>query len=303
MKEGSTENIKLVFLSKLSFSIFELIGGIFINSVSIVSEAVRNFGNCISNGMSYYFESKSKKQSDNKYTYGYLRYSLISALITSFILLTGAVLTLYTAIPRVFYPKVINYNGMLIFAFLGMIFTGYSVYKKYEGDWKNVRVVSLHMFKDVLGWGVILLGSLFMKILNSPTLDSLLSIGISSYILYNVYDNIKGIMAVFMEKIPDDIDVRELKKYLKNKYENIIDIHHLYIWTIDGINNYITMHLVIDSNANMQDVIELKYSIKDELGHKNTKHVTIEIEYAGEKHKYKSFVAESDEINKIYQHQ
>ena len=136
-----------------------------------------------------------------------------------------------------------------------------------------------------------------MKIFDISIIDPLLSIGISIYILYNVYINIRSIVVVFMEKIPDDIDVKELKKHLKNEYPRIIDIHHIHIWTIDGVNNYITMHLVIDSNTEVQDIIDLKYSIKHELGHENIKHVTIEIEYADEKCTDKLCNIESAEIN------
>ncbi len=302
MKENSTKNIKIVFFLNLCFSIFELIGGIFTNSISIISDSVHDFGDCISIGISYFFERKSKKKPDNKYTYGYLRYSLMGALITSFVLLIGSTLVLYNAIPRLFNPEEVNYNGMLIFAVFGVAINGYAAYKTSKGHGKNEKAVSLHMLEDVLGWVAVLIGSLIMKIFDTPIIDPLLSIGISVYILYNVYDNIKGIMVVFMEKIPDDIDVKELKKHLKSAYKSIIDIHHIHIWTIDGINNYITMHLVIDSNTEVQDIIDLKNSIKHELGHENIKHVTIEIEYAGEKCNDKLCNIESSEATSHHHH-
>ncbi len=295
MKENSSKNIKIAFFLNLCFSIFELIGGIFTNSISIISDSVHDFGDCISIGISYFFEKKSKRKPDNKYTYGYLRYSLMGALITSFVLLLGSTLVLYNAIPRLFNPEEVNYNGMLIFALFGVAINGYAAYKTSGGHGKNERAVSLHMLEDVLGWIAVLIGSLIMKIFDISIIDPLLSIGISIYILYNVYQNIRSIVVVLMEKIPDDIDVRELKKHLKSEYTKIIDIHHIHIWTIDGINNYITMHLVIDGNTEVQDIIDLKCSIKNELSHENIKHVTIEIEYANEKCTDKSCNVESTE--------
>ena len=226
----------------------------------------------------------------------------MGALITSFVLMLGSTLVLYNAIPRLFNPQEVNYNGMLIFAVFGVAINGYAAYKTSKGHGKNEKAVSLHMLEDVLGWVAVLIGSLVMKIFDISIIDPLLSIGISIYILYNVYENIRSIMVVFMEKIPDDIDVVELKKHLKSQYESIIDIHHIHIWTIDGVNNYITMHLVIDSNIEVQDIIDLKNSIKHELGHENIKHVTIEIEYAGEKCNDKLCTVESSQSTEHHHH-
>ncbi len=133
MKENSSKNIKIAFFLNLCFSIFELIGGIFTNSISIISDSVHDFGDCISIGISYFFEKKSKRKPDNKYTYGYLRYSLMGALITSFVLLLGSTLVLYNAIPRLFNPEDVNYNGMLIFALFGVAINGYAAYKTSKG--------------------------------------------------------------------------------------------------------------------------------------------------------------------------
>lgn len=283
MKDNSSKNIKIAFFLNLFFSIFEMIGGIFTNSISIISDSVHDFGDCISIGIAYLFEKKSRRKPDSKYTYGYLRYSLIGALITAFVLLIGSIIVLYNAIPRLFTPVSVNYNGMLIFAVFGVLINGYAAYKTSSGRGKNERIVSLHMLEDVLGWIAVLIGSLVMKVFNMPIIDPLLSIGISIFMLYNVFISIKGIIDIFMEKIPEDIDVIELKEHLKKKYEMISDIHHIHIWTIDGTNNYLTMHIVINDDYNSSDIIKLKCLIKHELEHSDIKHVTLEIDYKSEK--------------------
>ncbi|MBQ1992544.1 MAG: cation transporter, partial [Clostridia bacterium] len=81
-------NILVAFILNLSFSIFEFFGGIFTGSVAIVSDAVHDLGDATSIGISYLLERKSKKEPDEKYTYGYTRYSVIGGLITTLILLT-----------------------------------------------------------------------------------------------------------------------------------------------------------------------------------------------------------------------
>ena len=55
------KNILIAFLLNMAFSIFELAGGVFTNSVAIISDAVHDFGDSISIGISYILERKARK--------------------------------------------------------------------------------------------------------------------------------------------------------------------------------------------------------------------------------------------------
>ena len=90
-------NILVAFLLNLAMSLFELFGGIFTNSVAIISDAVHDFGDSISIGISYFLEKKSKKKPDNYYTYGYSRFSVLGATITNTILIIGSLLVILNA--------------------------------------------------------------------------------------------------------------------------------------------------------------------------------------------------------------
>ena len=115
------KNIFIAFLLNLLFSIVEIIGGIFTGSIAIISDAVHDFGDATSIGLSYLFEKKSKKKPDELYTYGYARYSVLGGLITVVILLIGSGIVIYNAIDRFINPVSINYNNMLILAVIGLI--------------------------------------------------------------------------------------------------------------------------------------------------------------------------------------
>ena len=80
------KNILIAFILNLAFSIFELIGGTLTNSVAIISDSIHDIGDALSIGISYFLEKKSKKQPDEKYTFGYIRYSVIGSAITTTIL-------------------------------------------------------------------------------------------------------------------------------------------------------------------------------------------------------------------------
>ena len=267
------KNILIAFLLNLFFSVFELIGGIFTNSIAIISDAVHDFGDSISIGVSYFLEKKSKKKPDNKYTFGYTRYSVLGAIITNTILIIGSTLVIYNAIERIINPVAINHNGMIIFAIVGAVVNIIAAYATKEGDSLNQKAVNLHMLEDVLGWIVVLIGAIVIKFTNFTLIDPILSILVAIYILSNAIKSYKKIFNLFLEKTPEDIKIEELKEHILS-IKGVEGIHHIHIWSMDGINNYATMHIVTDTKK----LDELKKAIKEELKEHGISHTTIETE-------------------------
>ena len=266
------KNILIAFILNISFSIFEFIGGLFTNSVAIISDAIHDMGDALSIGISCFLENKSKKKPDKKYTYGYLRYSVLGATITTVILLLGSLFVIINAIDRIINPVKINYNGMLLFAIFGVIVNFIAAYFTKDGDSINQKSVNLHMLEDVLGWIVVLIGSIIIKFTDISIIDPIISILVAIFILVNTLKNRKSILDLFLKKTPNGIDVNEIKEHLL-KIKDVYDIHHIHIWSIDGYNNYATMHVVTDlKNKNV------KQEIKEELKEHGISHVTIELE-------------------------
>ena len=272
------KNILIAFILNISFSIFEIIGGIITGSIAIISDAIHDAGDAISIGISYFLERKSNKKSDKNYTFGYRRYSIIGALISTCILLIGTFIVIYNAIGRLFNPVDINYNGMIIIAIVGVIINFLAAYCTREGDSLNQHAVNLHMLEDVLGWVVVLIGSIVIKITNFVYLDSIMSIGISIYLIIESIKNLKKIMNILLIKIPEGITVEEVKEKIL-KIKEVKDVHHVHIWTIDGEKNYATIHVVADKN--------IKEEIRENLKELGIHNVTIELETSKEKCNHK----------------
>ena len=180
-------NILIAFILNLSFSIFEFVGGVFTGSVAITSDAVHDIGDAASIGISYFLEKRSKKQPDEKYTYGYARYSIIGGFITTLILLIGSAFVIYNAIIRIINPVEINYNGMIVFAVVGVIVNFSAAFFTREGDSLNQKAVNLHMLEDVLGWIVVLVGAVVMRFTDFSLIDPIMSVGVSLFIFYQCY--------------------------------------------------------------------------------------------------------------------
>ena len=273
-KKNKTEkNILIAFILNLGFSIFEFFGGFITKSVAIISDSIHDMGDALSIGISYFLERKSKKEANNKYTYGYIRYSVLGGLITTVILMVGSILVIYNAIGRILNPVEIDYRGMIIFAVVGVILNIMAAYFTKEGDSINQKSVNLHMLEDVLGWIVVLIGAIIMNITDIKIIDPIMCIGVAIFILISALKNIKKILDLFLEKAPKEVDIDEIKKHLL-KIEGVEDIHHIHVWSIDGYNNYATMHIVSKS----KNIKEVKKQIREELLEHNICHVILETE-------------------------
>ena len=270
------KNILIAFVLNFAFSIFEFIGGTLTGSVAIISDALHDIGDAVSIGVSYFLERKSKKEPDDVYTYGYIRYSVIGSLITTVILLFGSIAVLYNAVVRIFMPVTIDYSGMIMFAIIGTIVNFLAAMFTKDGDSLNQKAVNLHMLEDVLGWIVILIGAIVMRFTDFAILDPIMSIGVSVFIFINAIKNLKKIENLFLEKMPSDIKMQEIKDHIL-KISEVMDVHHIHIWSMDGYLNYATMHILTDKPGH-----EIKETIRKELENYNIFHVTLEIEAPNE---------------------
>ena len=270
------KNILIAFILNLFFAVFEIIGGIFTGSVAIISDALHDFGDAASIGISLLLEKKAAKQPDKKYTYGYLRFSVLGGFITTLVLLFGSAAVIYNAIRRILNPAPVNYNGMIIFAVIGAAVNFVAAYFTKGGSSVNQRAVNLHMLEDVLGWLVVLTGAVVMRFTDFWFIDPLMSIGVAVFIIIHAAKNLKAVLDIFLEKTPDGIDADELKNHLTD-IDGVLDIHHIHIRSLDGTVNCAEMHITANG-----DFHTVKEKVRTELREHGIAHATIEMESADE---------------------
>ena len=273
----SEGNVKVAFFLNLSFTIIEIIGGLYTNSLAILSDALHDLGDSLSLGLSWYFQKLSKKGRTKTFSYGYKRFSLLGAIINSIVLVAGSIFILTKAIPELFNPEETNVEGMLYLSILGIVVNGAAVFKLRKGESLNEKVVSLHLLEDVLGWVAVLIGSIIMMYVDAPFIDPLLSILISLFVLYNVYRNLKKSMLVILQGIPEEVSVDDIQQKLKDMPE-VTDIHDCHAWSMDGEYNILTVHLRLAKDYKLSEQAKLKEKVKSQLKDESINHITVEFE-------------------------
>ncbi len=270
------KNILAAFILNLAFSIFEFFGGLYTGSTAIMSDALHDAGDALSIGISFALEKKSRKQPDKVYTYGYLRYSVMGSIITFLILLAGSAAVIYNAAGRIISPVKISYDGMIVFAVFGVAVNMCAAFVTHGGHSLNQKAVNLHMLEDVLGWVVVLVGAVVMKFTDFWFIDPIMSVCLAVFIVINAVKGLKEGLPVLLEKAPDGVDADEIICHLM-RIDGVSGIHHVHIWSMDGENNYATMHVVTDS-----DTCKIKEKVRRELKEHGIYHATLELEAEGE---------------------
>ena len=277
----SIKNLKIAFVLNLSFTIIEAIGGILTNSIAIISDALHDFGDTLAIGMSWYFQKLSAKSRSQNFSYGYKRFSLVSALISAIVLLAGSVLIIYKALPRLVSPEAVHIKGMFFLAILGLVFNGLAVFRLKKGSSSNERVVMLHLLEDVMGWIAVLIGSVLMYYFDIPVVDPILSIGIALFIIWNAVKNINEFVRIFLQGVPKDIDIDDISVNIK-KIPNVESVHDVHIWSMDGEYNVLSAHVVINDNVDSDKIIEIKRQARKIFQNLKIDHETLEFEYKSE---------------------
>lgn len=269
----------MAFWLNLSFAIFEFVGGFFSGSVAILSDAIHDLGDALSLGVSWYLQKLSTKGRDRSFSYGYKRFSLLGALFISVVLAVGSILMIIHAVEKLRSPLQPQAPIMLVMAFVGLAINGFAALRMSKGKGLNERAVMWHLLEDVLGWFAVLVVSVVMLFVEIPILDPILCILISGWILWGVLHNLYHTFKIFLQAIPESLEVADLQKELA-EIEGVASIHDFHLWTLDGEQHILSLHLSVSHELYYapQKSIEIKEKVRSTSHKYGIDHVTIEID-------------------------
>ncbi|PKD16186.1 cation transporter [Salegentibacter salinarum] len=282
-KRSKKSALSLAFWLNFFFSIIELIGGILTNSTAIIADAFHDFMDAGAIGLAILLENVSDKKRTAKFSYGYKRFSLLAALGLSIFLLAGSVTMVFAAYNSFINPKEIHSVGMLWLAVLGLAVNGFAFLRiknegghHHQGHNHNSESIMLHLFEDVLGWAVVLIGAAIIHFTGWNWIDGFLTIAIALYIGINASKNLINTLKVMLQSVPENVDLSHLETDL-HKIEGITNIHDLHVWSLDGSYNVGSLHAVVNNATGKAEQDILNKIIKLMRKHR-IQHPTVQIE-------------------------
>ncbi len=273
--------IGAAFALNLAFACIELVGGVWTNSLAILSDALHDFGDSLAFGVSWFLARKSRQGRDRRFSYGYRRLSLLGALATAIVLLVGSLLILARAVPRLIHPVHSNAGGMIALALLGLTVNGVAAWRLRAGKSLQSQMLTWHLLEDVLSWGAVMAVALTLLFTDIHILDPLLSILITLYVLTGVVRNLRRTSAVFLQAAPEELDLEALDHNLA-ALPGVLSTHHTHVWSLDGEHHVLTTHLVVPSAATKQQIMRVKREALRLLSTIAPEHTTLEVEYEDE---------------------
>ena len=270
----------LTFFLNLTYAIVEFIaGGVFGSSV-VLADSVHDLGDAIAIGISAFLETISNREEDRQYTLGYKRFSLLGALVTAVILITGSILVILENIAKIFHPQSVNDEGILWLGIIAITINVLASLVIRKGQTKNESILSLHFLEDTLGWVAVILMAIVLRFTDWYILDPLLSIAISFFILSKALPRFWSTLKIFLDAVPEGVDIQKIKTDLA-ELDHVASINQLNLWTMDGLEKNAIVHVCLKEMEHMETCKEsIRIFLKD-CGFQN---ITIEVDVDLESH-------------------
>ena len=272
--------IWVAFFLNLSYAIVEFIAGGIFGSSAVLADSVHDLGDAIAIGISAFLETISNREEDRQYTLGYKRFSLLGALVTAVILITGSILVILENITKLFNPQPVNDEGIL---WLGIIAVSINLLASLvvrKGKTKNESILSLHFLEDTLGWLAVILMAIILKFTDWYILDPLLSLVISIFILTKAIPRFWSALKIFLDAVPEGVETGNLEKDLE-ALVNVKSVNQLSIWSMDGLENNAIIHLCLED---WEQMMETKNQVRQLLEERGIQNITIEVDASQSNH-------------------
>ena len=270
----------VAFFLNLSYAIVEFIAGRIFGSSAVLADSVHDLGDAIAIGISAFLETISNREEDRQYTLGYKRFSLLGALVTAVILITGSILVILENTTKLFNPQPVNDEGIL---WLGMIAVTINVLASLvvrKGQTKNESILSLHFLEDTLGWLAVILMAIVLRFTDWYILDPLLSLVISIFILIKAIPRFWSTLKIFLDAVPEGVDIKQVMSDLEG-LDNVASLNQLNLWTMDGLEKNAIVHVCLKEMEHMETC---KESIRIFLKNCGFQNITIEVDADLESH-------------------
>lgn len=270
----------VAFFLNLSYAIVEFIAGGIFGSSAVLADSVHDLGDAIAIGISAFLETISNREEDRQYTLGYKRFSLLGALVTAVILITGSILVILENITKLFNPQPVNDEGIL---WLGIIAVSINLLASLvvrKGKTKNESILNLHFLEDTLGWLAVILMAIILRFTDWYILDPLLSLVISIFILTKAIPRFWSALKIFLDAVPEGVETGDLEKDLE-ALTNVKSVNQLSIWSMDGLENNAIIHLCLED---WEKMTETKNQVRQLLEERGVQNITIEVDTSQSNH-------------------
>ncbi len=279
--EVSGAKLFITIILNLIITIAEIIGGIFANSLALLSDALHNFSDVMALIIAYIANRLAGKSPNEKNTFGLKRAEIIAALFNASVLIGIGVYLIIESVHKIIHPEHIKSLWVIGFGFLSVVLNSASVLliKDDSHDNLNIKAAYLHLLTDVATSIAVIIGGVVIYYFKIYSIDAVISLVIAVYLIYSAFDIVKESTKILMQYSPEEINLDEvIKEVEKNK--KIKNIHHIHIWKLNEHDIFLEAHIDLKENLTASEISKLIDELEKELEEKfHITHTTFQIEY------------------------
>ena len=263
----------------LLFVIIEVIVGLLIHSLSLLSDAGHNLADVVSLALSLLAFRLVKVKPNEIYTYGYRKTTILVALLNAVILLISIGVIGFEAVHHLLNPEPLPGFTIAWVAGIGIVINSVTAYMFLKGKEKdiNIKGAYLHLLSDALVSLALVIGGIVIFYTSFFWIDAALSLVVAVIILKSTWSLLKSSIRLSLDGVPESVDIKKIEKAI-SQMEGVENIHHIHVWALSTTMNALTAHILLSNNFLMKDANNLKLKIKHELKHLNIQHATLEFE-------------------------
>lgn len=266
-------------LITFSVMILEVVYGLLAGSLALISDAVHMFTHSFALAISYAAIVMASKKAPADKTFGYHRMEVLAAFVNAVTIGLSVIWILYEAVERFISPQPIDAGSTLVVAVIGLVVNIVTGVILMKGDMDNVNLRSafLHMMADALSSVAIVGGIVVIYYTGWSVIDPIIALLVAFVIARWSFSLFKSSVNVLLEASP--VDINELRDYVTNKYESIVDMHDVHVWEITHRMYCMSAHIGIRGEVS-DDYHKLIGEVSHDLEHKyKIGHVTLQPEW------------------------
>lgn len=277
----SERRLALSLVLNLVITLAEVAGGLFSNSLALLSDAVHNLSDASSLGVSWLAKRISRMERTPAHSFGFKRAEILATLVNTVTLMGIGVFLLVEAVRKFLHPEPVVGVVMLAVALVGLLgnlFTAWLLHADSK-DSLNIRSAYLHIVMDTLSSVGVIVAALLMMAFGWFWLDPLLTLAVSLYVLRESWPLLKTSVHILMQGTPERIRIDPLVEEVEAQPE-VVDMHHVHLWTTDGTEVFLEAHVTVCEEARSRTdelLARLSTRIREEFG---IGHVTLQLEFA-----------------------
>jgi cobalt-zinc-cadmium efflux system protein len=278
----TSARLLLSILLNALITVVEIIGGIFSNSLALISDAIHNLSDTLALILAWLAHKMGGKKPDTRRTFGYQRVEILSAFVNTSVLTAISIYLIYNAIIRIINPEPVKAGLMFIVAGIGLLFNLVSVFFLHHDSKSslNIKAAYLHLLGDTFSSFAVIGGAILIYFIHINWIDPALTFLISIIIIFQTYKILRQSVDILMQSTPSRLNLKEIKDAIET-HPLIRNVHHVHCWQLQDQDVLYEAHIDATKDMTLSESNHLRDEIENLLKERfRITHTTLQIEFA-----------------------